>query len=128
MRCEAGRFVQLHSPALQRATCRRAFMLPLNVENAPESLRAGVSKRSSKAAVITAASLIVVDEFPMMHGTYTLLIDELMRDLTGDSRRFGGKVVITAGDFRQTCPVLRNGTRRRISEASILKAHKPVAT
>ena len=33
-------------------------------------------------------------------------MDRLLRDLTGDSRPFGGKVLVLGGDFRQLLPVL----------------------
>ena len=32
---------------------------------------------------------------------------------------FGGKVIVLLGDFRQTCPVIRKGTRAEVINASI---------
>ena len=46
-------------------------------------------------------------------------VDEVCRRVMRNNLPFGGKVVILLGDFRQTCPVVRNGTRQDIVEASI---------
>jgi hypothetical protein len=35
---------------------------------------------------------------------------------------FGGKVILLLGDFRQTCPVIRNGTRTEVVDASITRS------
>jgi hypothetical protein len=32
---------------------------------------------------------------------------------------FGGKVIVLLGDFRQTCPVIRRGTRSQVADSSI---------
>lgn len=36
---------------------------------------------------------------------------------------FGGKILILLGDFRQTCPVIRHGSRAQVVEASIRSSH-----
>ena len=40
--------------------------------------------------------------------------DALLRDLTGLSMPFGGKVVVFAGDFRQVLPVMPRAERAEI--------------
>lgn len=37
----------------------------------------------------------------------------------GNELPFGGKVIILLGDFRQTCPVIRRGSRAEVVDASI---------
>ena len=46
-------------------------------------------------------------------------VDETCRRIMHNDLPFGGKVVVLLGDFRQTCPVIRFGTRRQIVGASI---------
>lgn len=47
-------------------------------------------------------------------------LDILLKDLTGRSNLFGGKVVVFGGDFRQTLPVVRNGKREDFVCESLL--------
>jgi hypothetical protein len=50
-------------------------------------------------------------------------MDTLLRRLAGsDNRPFGGKNIIFVGDFRQTCPVIRGGSRAQVVEASLRKS------
>ena len=46
-------------------------------------------------------------------------VEETCRRVMRNNLPFGGKVVVLLGDFRQTCPVVRNGTRRQVVDASI---------
>jgi len=46
-------------------------------------------------------------------------INNLLRKLTGNSLPFGGKIFACAGDFRQTCPVIRQGSQAQVVDASI---------
>ena len=46
-------------------------------------------------------------------------IDRLLRDITGNSKAFGGKVFLWGGDFRQVLPVVRHGHPSAIVENCI---------
>lgn len=46
-------------------------------------------------------------------------MEETCRKVMGNDLPFGGKVIILLGDFRQTCPVIRRGSRAQIVDASI---------
>jgi hypothetical protein len=46
-------------------------------------------------------------------------MDNVLRHLTGVTAPFGGKNVLFVGDFRQTCPVIRGGSRVQVIEASL---------
>jgi hypothetical protein len=46
-------------------------------------------------------------------------VDELLRRIMCSDLPFGGKALILLGDFRQTCPVIRRGTRAQVVDASI---------
>jgi len=45
--------------------------------------------------------------------------DQLLRDLTGIDAPFGNKTFLALGDFRQVAPVVKNGGKTEIIEASI---------
>ena len=49
-------------------------------------------------------------------------VEECCRKVMGNQTPFGGKVVILLGDFRQTCPVVRRGTKMDVLNASISKS------
>ncbi|GKB91053.1 uncharacterized protein Tco_0963325 [Tanacetum coccineum] len=46
-------------------------------------------------------------------------VDRTMQDIMGDSRAFGGKVMVMGADFRQVLPVVRRGTRAQVVDASL---------
>ena len=46
-------------------------------------------------------------------------VNRLFKDLCQNSKPFGGKVIIVSGDFRQTLPIVRYGSRAQIVEASV---------
>jgi len=46
-------------------------------------------------------------------------VDETCRRVMQSDELFGDKVVILSGDFRQTCPVIRRGSKAQIVDASI---------
>ena len=58
---------------------------------------------------IREASLIIIDEITMLHNTIITLIDRICKQLAPQSCkdiRYGGKVVIFSGDFKQSLPVV----------------------
>lgn len=59
----------------------------------------------------------------MTHAAYVGIIDKLLRDVMGNDVPFGGKVVVAAGDFRQTAPVVPRASRTTISAASPKSHH-----
>ncbi|XP_020243523.1 uncharacterized protein LOC109821777 [Asparagus officinalis] len=50
-------------------------------------------------------------------------VDRTLRDVMGDKRFFGGKVVVFGGDFRQVLPVVPRGTRAETINASLMKSY-----
>ncbi|KAJ7215837.1 hypothetical protein GGX14DRAFT_302174, partial [Mycena pura] len=51
------------------------------------------------------------DEAPMANKAVLACVEETLRRIMGNNLPFGGKVLILLGDFRQTCPVVRGGSR-----------------
>ncbi|KAL7284959.1 hypothetical protein ACG7TL_000048 [Trametes sanguinea] len=98
-------------------TTHSAFKVPVNDNN--ELLQSTISSYSSRADLIRAARLIVWDEAPTANSAVLACVEEVCRRVMSNNLPFGGKVFILLGDFRQTCPVIRHGTRAQAVQASI---------
>ena len=86
------------------ATAHSLFGLPIDMPKfaATSSIRA----QEPRAEVLRRAVLILWDEASMVPLAALDCVERLLRDLTGDSRAFGGKVLVLGGDFRQLLPVM----------------------
>ena len=91
------------------------FPVPLPTQNVPSS----VAWQSSRAQVLREARLIIWDEAPMSPCEAIDGADTLLQDLTEDTRPFGGKVMVFAGDFRQTLPVMPHASREEVVAHSL---------
>ncbi|XP_052625735.1 uncharacterized protein LOC128132801 [Lactuca sativa] len=89
-------------------TAHSRFKIPLDLA---EGSTCRISKRCSLATLIKSSNLIIWDEAPMAKRSAVEALDDLLRDLMDSTEIFGGKVVVLGGDFRQTLPVVRKGTR-----------------
>ena len=71
-----------------------------------ETSTCNIAPNSKQAEFIRSLSLIFIDEASMvpLHGLRA--IDLMLRDITGSNVPFGGKLLLFAGDFRQTLPVI----------------------
>jgi ATP-dependent DNA helicase PIF1 len=72
-----------------------------------------------RGKLLKAASTYIWDEGPMSTRDVLACVEEVCRRVNENDRPFGGKVVILIGDFRQTCPVIRRGTKAQVLNASI---------
>jgi hypothetical protein len=78
-----------------------------------------VERGDPRGELLYEAALLIWDEAPMANRAVLACIDDLLRRIMGNDLPFGGKVLILLGDFRQTCPVIRRGTRAQVVDASI---------
>lgn len=78
-----------------------------------------VEQNDPRGELLREAALIIWDEAPMANRAVLACVDELLRRVMGNDLVFGGKIIILSGDFRQTCPVIRRGTRAQVVDASI---------
>lgn len=85
-------------------------------------LESSISPTDSRAQLIRQASLIIWDEAPMANRSVLACVDEICRQIMGTDIPFGGKVVVLLGDFRQTCPVIRKGSKADVINASITRS------
>jgi len=79
-----------------------------------------ISAQTGLAQLCIRADAIVFDEATMPHKNYFEALDITLRDLmqTPD-KPFGGKVVLLGGDPRQTCTIVKGGSRAQIVDATL---------
>ncbi|XP_022003995.1 uncharacterized protein LOC110901476 [Helianthus annuus] len=75
------------------------------------------------ADLLKKTKLIIWDEAPMNHKHAFEALDRTMKDIFKCEMTFGGKVMVFGGDFRQILPVVPNGSRRDIVNASITSSY-----
>jgi hypothetical protein len=89
------------------------------VSDKNELLESTIKNDSSRAELLRRAALIIWDEPPTANRAVLACVDALLRRITETDHPFGGKVFILLGDFRQTAPVVRRGSRAQIVDVSI---------
>lgn len=72
-----------------------------------------------RAELIDMADVLIWDEAPMANKAVLACVEEACRLATHSDLPFGGKIVILLGDFRQTCPVIKSGSKSQIIDACI---------
>lgn len=103
-------------------TTHSAFKVPIPVT---ATSTCNIPLHTKVAREVLRASVVIVDEAPMMQKTVYEAIDRSFRDIMKekDSRLaqvpFGGKIMILGGDFRQMLPVIPRGSRRAVVEACV---------
>ncbi|XP_078431766.1 uncharacterized protein LOC144703444 [Wolffia australiana] len=103
-------------------TLHSTFKIPIPVTHVSTC---GFSPDSMIGHQILSASIIIVDEAPMMHRHVYETLDRSIHDLmkTADpyleNIPFGGKVVVMGGDFRQMLPVIHKGSRAMIVNSAL---------
>ncbi|XP_017467368.1 PREDICTED: uncharacterized protein LOC108359826 [Rhagoletis zephyria] len=90
-------------------TAHSAFKLPMNVLTVDQPT-CTLTKNSATAKLMRECKIIIWDECTMAHKRALEAVDRTMKDLRGDSRRFGGAMILLSGDFRQTLPVIPKST------------------
>ncbi|XP_027836590.2 uncharacterized protein LOC114119284 [Aphis gossypii] len=69
-----------------------------------------MTKNSATAKLMRECKIIIWDECTMAHILALETVDRTMKDLRGNSRQFGGAMILLSGDFRQTLPVIPKST------------------
>ncbi|XP_048502683.2 uncharacterized protein LOC104896527 [Beta vulgaris subsp. vulgaris] len=103
----------------QGRTSHSTFQLPLQPDN---NSTCSFTKRSKTATLLKHSSIIIWDEAPMTHIYHFEAVDRSLKDLMENDLPFGGKIIVFGGDFRQVLPVVRNGTRAQMIDASFVKS------
>jgi hypothetical protein len=90
-------------------TAHSTLSLPIDlIQN--ETPVCGIKKDSEKAKVLRDCKAIFWDEVPMMHKHGLEALNRSLQDIRGNREIMGGLIVVLAGDFRQTLPVIPRGT------------------
>ena len=90
-------------------TAHSALKLPLNLSHCENPL-CNISKGTGQAKVLQECEIIVWDECTMSHKHALEALDRTLQNLRGNKTLMGGVVVLLAGDFRQTLPIIPRGT------------------
>ena len=103
-------------------TAHSTFGLPLGL-NQIDSPSCTLTKQCAQAQVLRRAKVVVWDECTMMHKAGFECLDRMLRDFRDSDALFGGLLMILAGDFRQTLPVIPQGTPADEINASLKKSY-----
>ncbi|UYV66834.1 hypothetical protein LAZ67_4003034 [Cordylochernes scorpioides] len=86
-------------------TAHSALKLPLNMQ-VIETPTCKISKYSGMGKVLRSCQLIIWDDCTMAHKKSLEALNRTLKDLRGNEQLFGGALILLAGDFRQTLPVI----------------------
>lgn len=90
-------------------TAHSMFKLPLS-SSTDDNPVCNICKGTYKAELLRRCKLIVWDECTMSHKSMFEAVDRTLRDIRNTEQIMGGMLVVLAGDFRQTLPVVPRGT------------------
>jgi ATP-dependent DNA helicase PIF1 len=82
-------------------------------------LKSPIQANDPRGELIRMAAVSMSDEAPMLNKAALACVDDTCRQVMRVDQLFGGKIFILCGDFRQTCPVIKKGSKAEIIDASI---------
>jgi nucleoside-triphosphatase THEP1 len=77
------------------------FLYGIPVDECNPFIKSFVTPRCNRAKLLLATSCHIIDEISGLHFKAFDCADRLMRALTNDNHIWGGKMLVTVGDFRQ---------------------------
>lgn len=90
-------------------TAHCALKLPLNL-NTIDTPTCNISRSSAMGKLLVQCKLIAWDECTMVNKKSLEALNFTMKDLRQNNNIFGGLMILLAGGFRQTLPVIPRGT------------------
>nr|CAD2194075.1 unnamed protein product [Meloidogyne enterolobii] len=66
--------------------------------------------------------MFICDEAPMIHKRALSTIDLKLKEIMKSNIDFGGKIMLMAGDFRQTLPIQKHATRAEICDLTVKRS------
>lgn len=109
---------------LNGTTAHYGFNIPIPPD--PDA-SCDLNGRCKKSLRIIAAPILIWDEITMQNKYDVEAVDRTLRHICKSDRPFGGKSIIFSGDFRQTLPVVKNGSinnqKRACLKSSYLWSH-----
>ena len=91
-------------------TSHSTFKIPLDLTSSDQPM-CNIKKGTQTAKLIKECSAVFWDESTMMNRVALEAVDRTFRDIRDCQKIFGGVLFVLSGDFRQTLPVIRGGTR-----------------
>ncbi|CAJ0586072.1 unnamed protein product, partial [Mesorhabditis spiculigera] len=88
-------------------TVNATFKLNVKQDNKTSTMK----RQSKEARLLAATDVFIWDEAPMAPSHALEAVDALLKDITQTDQRFGGKIFLLGGDFRQVLPVVERGSR-----------------
>jgi len=113
---------------LLEGSCRAHSRFKILVAGLCGSSACYIPLNSPQAALIRAAHLIVWDEAPMADKHVFEAVNRTLQHVMGavdpalKDMLFGGKVIVMGGDFRQILPMVPQGRRGQIVDASLKRS------
>lgn len=102
-------------------TTHSRFKLPLELI---DESACNVKKKTQIAELLKQTDLIIWDEAPMNDRKCFEALDRTLRDILDTPNIvFGGKPLLLGGDFRQTLPVKKRGSKNEIVSSSISESY-----
>ena len=102
-------------------TVHSTFKVPLNVM-ATELPMCSIKRGSDLAKYVKDASLLIIDEAPMLHKKVIEALDRTLQDIRSSDAVMGGLITLMCGDFRQILPVIPHGTRANVVNSCLKKS------
>ena len=82
-------------------------------------MQSRIGPHSDQARFLQYVEIISWEELPMSNRVAVECTNALLQLLMGNTKPFGGKIVVGLGDFRQVAPVVRNGGPTASLDASV---------
>ncbi|GFR71431.1 ATP-dependent DNA helicase PIF1 [Elysia marginata] len=87
-----------------------------------DSLMRSIKQGTSLSHLIQDASVLVIDEAPMLHKKIIEALDRTLHGLRETDEVMGGLPTLMCGDFKQIMPVVLNGTKADAVDAGLKKS------
>lgn len=96
--------------------------LPLNIHHI-DNPSCNINKNSDMGIILKDASVIVWDESTMANKKAFEALNNTMQDIKNNKKLMGGIVLLLAGDFRQTLPIVMRATHADEVNASLKSSY-----
>ena len=81
------------------------------------------TKQSGTTELLHRATLVIWDEVAVTKRQAVETLNRTLRDIMDCDQPFDGKVMLFRGDFGQVLPMVSQGTRAQITDATLLKSY-----
>ena len=103
-------------------TLHSTFKIPLDV-HMKDMATCAIKKGTSLAKIILNCKAIIIDEALMTHKAAYESLDRTLQDIRENTKPFGGIPTMFCGDFRQILPIVKNGTRANVVDATLKRSY-----